>query len=113
MLIHTSRSARRPDSWALAATKEIPHWMHGHGCFERIGWTEPEFDERLRDFYGGMFERHALNQGKRRWSEKTPFQSGHIPQMARIFPDAVFASIVRHPGAVVHSLQPKSHYKIR
>jgi hypothetical protein len=96
---------------ALAATKEIPHWPHGHGWFERIGWTEPEFDERLRDFYGGLFERHALTQGKQRWGEKTPFHSRHIPQMATIFPDAVFAGIVRHPGAVVHSLQRKWHYK--
>src|SRR3954451_17912952 len=96
---------------AIAATKEIPHWPHGHGWFERIGWTESEFDERLRDFYGGLFARHALTQGKRGWGEKTPFHSRHIPQMAKIFPDAVFAGIVRHPGAVVHSLQRNFHYK--
>jgi hypothetical protein len=31
--------------------------------------------------------------------------------MATIFSDAVFAGIVRHPRAVVHSLQRKWHYK--
>src|SRR3954463_2695033 len=57
---------------ALAATKQIPGWRHGRGWFERIGWSEAEFDARLRDFYSGLFERHARSQGKQRWGEKTP-----------------------------------------
>jgi hypothetical protein len=97
---------------ALAATRRIPNWPHGQGWFERIGWTEREFDDRLQDFYGGLFERHARAQGKQRWGEKTPFHAMHISQMARIFPDAVFAGIVRHPGAVAHSLQRTFHYAL-
>src|SRR3954453_21234100 len=89
---------------AVTATKDIPHWQHGHHWFQRIGWTEEEFDARLRAFYGGLFERHARSQGKQRWGEKTPMHARHIPQMAALFPDAVFVGIVRHPGAVVHSL---------
>ena len=96
----------------LAATRQIPNWQHGRGWFERIGWTEEEFDDRLRDFYGGLFERHALSQGKRRWGEKTPFHSGYMAQMAAVFPDAVFVGIVRHPGAVVHSLVGKFHFQL-
>ncbi|RFU21275.1 sulfotransferase family protein [Geodermatophilus marinus] len=95
---------------ALTATKNIPNWQHGHGWYQRIGWTEQEFDERLRDFYSALFERHARSEGKRRWGEKTPFHSRHIAQMAGVFPDAVFVGIVRHPGAVVHSLTRKFHY---
>ena len=95
---------------ALAATTQIPNWFHGRAWFERIGWTEHEVDARLREFYSGMFERHALAQGKQRWGEKTPFHSRHIAQMARVFPDAVFVGIVRHPGAVVNSLVRKFHY---
>jgi hypothetical protein len=95
---------------AVAATKQIPHWQHGRGWFERIGWSEEEIDARLRDFYSELFERHAQRQGKARWGEKTPFHSMHIAQMARVFPDAVFVAIVRHPGAVVHSLMRKFHY---
>lgn len=96
----------------LAATRQIPNWQHGRGWFKRIGWDEPEFDERLREFYAGLFERHALAQGKSRWGEKTPFHSGYMPQMASTFPDAVFVGIVRHPGAVVHSLVGKFHYQL-
>lgn len=97
---------------ALAATKQIPHWQHGRGWFQRLGWSEQEFDERLREFYAGLFERHALAQGKQRWGEKTPFHALHVPQMASVFPDAVFVGIVRHPGAVVHSLTTKFHYSL-
>jgi len=97
---------------ALTATKTIPAWHHGAGWFRRLGWSDEEFDDRLRDFYAGLFERHALAQGKQRWGEKTPFHSRHIAEMATVFPDAVFVGIVRHPGAVVHSLMSKFHYGI-
>jgi hypothetical protein len=94
----------------LAAAKHIPNWARGRGWYERLGFSEQEFDARLRDFYAGMFERYARSQGKQRWGEKTPFHSGHIPEMATVFPDSVFVAIVRHPGAVVHSLVEKFHY---
>src|SRR3954453_22692811 len=96
----------------LAAAKHIPNWRHGQNWFERLGYSEQEFDARVREFYSGMFERHAHSQGKKRWGEKTPFHSRHIAQMARVFPDSVFVGIVRHPGAVVHSLTRKFHYGI-
>jgi hypothetical protein len=95
---------------AVAATKQIPNWVHGRGWYERLGWSGEEIDARLREFYAGMFERYAQGQGKQRWGEKTPFHSRHIPAMAAVFPDAVFVAIVRHPAAVVHSLVGKFHY---
>lgn len=108
---HISISEETGFMAGLAATRQIPNWQHGRGWFQRIGWGEEEFDERLRQFYAGLFERHALAQGKKRWGEKTPFHSGYMAQMAAVFPDAVFVGIVRHPGAVVHSLVGKFHYR--
>jgi hypothetical protein len=95
---------------AVLATKQIPSWNFGKGWYERLGWTESELDERLRDFYGGLFERHARSQGKPRWGEKTPFHTAHMPEMARLFPDARIIGIVRHPGAVAASLRKRFHY---
>lgn len=97
---------------ALAATKAIPNWRYGREWYGRLGWSEDELDERLRRFYAGMFERYATYHGKKRWGEKTPLHSWHIPAMARIFPDAVFVAIVRHPGAVTSSLVKKFHYEV-
>ena len=97
---------------AVAATRSIPAWQHGPNWFTRLGWSEQEFDERLHDFYAGLFERFARSQGKSRWGEKTPFHSQYVLEMARLFPEAVFVAIVRHPGAVVHSLASKFHHGV-
>lgn len=97
---------------ALAATKAIPNWKHGREWFGRLGWSETELDDRLREFYSGMFTRYAASQGKQRWGDKTPLHSRHIPEMARIFPNAVFVGITRHPGAVVSSLRRSFHYGV-
>lgn len=95
---------------ALLATKTIPNWKFGTEWYRRLDWTEEELDDRLRDFYSGMFDRYASTQGKRRWGEKTPFHTAHIAAMARVFPSAVFVGIVRHPGAVAASLRKSFHY---
>jgi len=94
----------------LRAAKDIPGWKFGKGWYERLGWTETEFDERLRGFYAGLFQRFAEEQGKPRWGEKTPFHTDHVAEMARIFPDAAIVGLVRHPGAVASSLRAKFHY---
>lgn len=95
---------------ALLATKTIPNWKNGKDWYRRLDWTDEEFDDRLREFYAGMFERYAAAQGKRRWGEKTPFHTAHMATMARVFPSAVFVGIVRHPGAVAASLRKSFHY---
>lgn len=97
---------------SAAATKVIPNWRYGAQWYTRLGWTENELDDRLRNFYAGMFERHAAAQGKRRWGDKTPFHSWHVEAMATIFPDAVFLGIVRHPAAVIASLKKRFHYDV-
>jgi hypothetical protein len=95
---------------ALSATTAIPGWKYGGEWYERIGWAADELDERLREFYSGMFSRYAASQGKTRWGDKTPFHTWHIAEMARVFPDAMFLGLVRHPGAVVSSLRTNFHY---
>jgi sulfotransferase family protein len=97
---------------AVAATKAIPNWRYGAEWYGRLGWSEQELDVRLHDFYAGMFERFAQSHGKKRWGDKTPFHSLHMAEMRRIFPDAVFLAIMRHPGAVVSSLHKRFHYTV-
>lgn len=95
---------------ALLATKEIPNWKFGKAWYERFGWTEEELDQRLREFFDGIFRRYAAGEGKQRWGEKTPFHTEHMATMAQVFPDSVFVGIVRHPGAVAASLRKNFHY---
>lgn len=95
---------------AVLATKRIPNWKFGDQWYTRLGWTEPEIDALLRGFYGELFARHAAQQGKQRWGDKTPFHTAHMATMAQVFPSAVFVGIVRHPGAVAASLRDSFNY---
>jgi hypothetical protein len=81
----------------------IPFKWTGRGWAERLGWPEDEFDGKLRQFFDDIFMRYAGEHGKERWGEKTPLHTWHINAMKRVFPDAVFIAIVRHPGAAIAS----------
>jgi len=89
---------------AYLAHKWIPFHRHGGDWYGRLGWSDDELDQRMREFYGGMFERFARQQGKRRWGDKTPWHAWHIREITRLFPDAVVLATVRHPGAVASSV---------
>lgn len=95
---------------AALAAKRIPNWKYGDEWHRRIDWSDAEFDDRLREFFDGMFSRYAAARGKARWGEKTPFHTSHIAAMAELFPNSTFVGIVRHPGAVAASLRKSFHY---
>jgi hypothetical protein len=88
---------------AFNAQKFIPFKWSGRNWFTRLGWTEEEFEQHLRGFYETAFQRLLEEHGKSRWGDKTPYHTWHIDDMARVFPDAVFIGMVRHPGGSVAS----------
>jgi Sulfotransferase family len=88
----------------VTAHRRVPFWQFGDQWYGRLGLTEADLDEQLRSFYGGMFERYAAQRGKVRWGDKTPFHVWHASEMARLFPDAMFIAIVRHPLGAIGSL---------
>lgn len=92
---------------AYLAHKWIPFHRHGGEWYGRLGWTDEELDQRMNQFYGGMFERFAAQQGKPRWGDKTPWHAWHLREIATLFPDAVFIAMVRHPGAVATSVSER------
>jgi hypothetical protein len=97
---------------AYKAHRFIPFKWSGWNWAVRMGWTREELDVELRGFYDRLFSRYAEQQGKRRWGEKTPLHVWHMSAMARLFPDAVFLCIVRHPGATVASNMKRWHYTL-
>ena len=88
---------------AYNAQRVIPLKFGGQDWARRMGWSRQELDALCRDFYDTIFTRYATDQGKVRWGEKTPYHTWHIDGIARLFPDAVFVAIARHPGAAVAS----------
>jgi len=88
---------------AERASKFIPFWPFGGRWYRRLGLTEEELDDHLCSFYDGLFGGYAEQEGKQRWGESTPWHVWHVDEMARLFPDAVFAGVVRHPAGNVVS----------
>jgi Sulfotransferase family len=88
---------------AYNAHQFIPYKWSGRNWAKRMGWSRKELDEELAHFYDRIFMRNVERQGKQRWGDKTPYHTWHIDDMARLFPEAVFIGIVRHPGACVSS----------
>lgn len=88
---------------AYKAHKFIPFKWSGRNWAKRLGWEDDELDVEMRHFYNHLFQRYVDAHGKRRWGEKTPLHIWHWDAMARVFPDAVFVAIVRHPGGSMAS----------
>jgi hypothetical protein len=88
---------------AYNAHQYIPHKWSGRDWAKRMGWSREELDEELAGFYDRIFSRYVESRGAQRWGDKTPFHTWHVDAMARLFPDAVFLAIVRHPGGNVAS----------
>ena len=95
------------------ALRFTPFKWSGRNWTKRLGWSRKEFDALAREFYDTLFMRYAEQHGKRRWGEKTPLHMWHIADMARLFGDAQFVGIVRHPQASVASNVRRFNAKLR
>jgi sulfotransferase family protein len=88
---------------AYQAHQFIPLKWSGRNWARRMGWSREELDEELARFYERIFSRHAESHGKTRWGDKTPLHTWHVTAMARLYPDAQFIGMMRHPGGSVGS----------
>ncbi len=95
---------------AYKANRFIPFKWAGRNWNKRLGWSDEEFDVELGRFYDRLFMRYVEAHGKRRWGEKTPLHIWHWEAIARVFPDAVFVAIVRHPGGSIASNMTRWEY---
>jgi hypothetical protein len=84
------------------ALRFTPFKWHGNWT-RRLGWKPGEIDELMAGVYEQLFRRYADRHGKERWGEKSPLHTWHLEDMARLFPDAQFIGVVRHPGASAQS----------
>ena len=83
---------------AYQAHQFIPLKWSGRNWARRMGWSREELDQELAAFYDRIFSRYIESQGKARWGDKTPLHTWHVDGMARLYPDAQFIGMIRHPG---------------
>jgi Sulfotransferase family len=102
---HERIAIPRPTGFMRAATAQafIPFWPYGERWHRRLGLDDAAFEARLGEFYGGLFREHAERAGKSRWGDATPWHVWHLEALARLFTDASFVGLVRHPGGNVES----------
>jgi len=98
---------------AYDAHRFAPFKHSGRGWARKLAGSEEELDAMLRDFYDSLFMRYAERHGKRRWGEKTPLHMWHVDDMARLFPDAQFIGVVRHPAGSIASNMRRFGAKLR
>ncbi len=97
---------------AALAQLTVPFHGAGRDWYARLGWSEAEMHDQLRQFYERIFGRFAAQQGARRWGDKTPYHIWHVAEMAQIFPDALFLCMVRHPGGTTASVQSRFDWQV-
>jgi hypothetical protein len=104
---HERLAIPRPTGFMRAAGAQafIPFWPYGERWHRRLGLDDADFDARLGEFYGGLFRAHAERAGKARWGDATAWHVWHLATLARLFPDARFVGLVRHPGGNVESVR--------
>ena len=88
---------------AYNAHQFVPFKHSGRGWARRMGWTRKELDHELALFYERIFTRYIERHGKQRWGDKTPLHTWHVDAMLRLFPEASFIGMMRHPGGSVAS----------
>ena len=98
---------------AYDAHRFTPFKYSGRGWTKRLGWKPEELDEVMSELYERLFMRYAERHGKVRWGEKTPLHTWHVDDMARLFPDAQFVAMVRHPAASIASNMNRFGMKLR
>jgi hypothetical protein len=91
----------------------VPYWNFGGEWWKRLGLSDEDLDRTVAAHFGRIFENYAAARGKRRWGDKTPFHVWHVDLALRLFPDAVFVGIVRHPGGTAASLHDRFGYPWR
>jgi sulfotransferase family protein len=95
---------------AYNAHQFIPFKWSGRNWAKRLGWSREELDRELAAFYERLFQRYLETHGKQRWGEKTPLHTFHVDDMARLYPEAAFVMIVRHPGGEVASTMSRFNH---
>ncbi len=94
----------------LLANEWVPFWEFGGEWYGRLGLNQEQLERELGNFYGRLFAGFAAQRGATRWGDKTPFHVWHLALLGRVFPDAVFIGMTRHPGAVASSTRRRMRH---
>jgi Sulfotransferase family len=95
----------------------MDHWLKSN-LFYRSGLTREEIEPKIleechsaADFLRILMAAIACKQGVERWAESTPLHLLYLPQIKKLFPDALIIHIIRDGRDVTVSLNRKGWIK--
>lgn len=98
-----SRICCPPESNFLRAFDSVLSDFSNREGLKSMGFDEAHVTQKLREWAAYFFENYAHASGKPRWADKTPAYTMHLDFLDRLFPEAQYIMIYRHPLDVAHS----------
>ena len=92
-----------PESHFIGMLSPIVETRKGKHGLMSMGFEEDHVLQRLREFVIYFFSNYAASVGKTRWADKSPSYVDHLTFIERLFPEALFVMIHRHPLDQIHS----------
>lgn len=96
-----------PESNFLRAFDRMLSDVSNRKGLESMGFDEDHVTIKLREWAAYFFESYAQSVGKPRWADKTPAYTMYLDFLDRLFPEAQYIMIYRHPLDVANSATHK------
>ncbi len=103
-----------PSISAGAETKLLPELaalVERAGIANKFDVQRPYILELLRGFYGRLHGDYMARRGRRRWAEKTPAYTMHLPLLDELYPNAQYVHVIRDARDVVASHRDRWGYR--
>lgn len=103
-----------PNISAGAETKFLPElaeMVERSRLDGKFDLSRPDVLELMRGFYGRLQSDYMARRGKRRWAEKTPSYTLHLPLINELYPNAQYVHVIRDGRDVVASTRDRWGYR--
>ncbi len=92
-----------PESHFIASLAALVNDDQSRKGLGYMGFDQEHVSQKVRELIVYFFSNYAAGVGKPRWADKSPSYVDHLDFISRIFPEAQFVIIHRHPLDQIHS----------
>jgi protein-tyrosine sulfotransferase len=93
-----------PETNFLRPMADIVNVFENIEALRALGFDEAHVIAKIREFAAYFLENYAKSTGKPRWADKTPGYTMYLDFLDKLFPEALYVMIYRHPLDTAHSI---------